>query len=172
MSNDNQSRSRHSFRLKGYDYSQAGAYFITLVTQNRACLWGEIVNAEIRLNPPGEMVIHWWRELENKFPTLRLGEFVLMPNHLHGILWIVDSLDAKLSLGNAIQWFKSMSTNEYIRGIEQFSWPQFNKRLWQRYFYDHIVRNDDDLENAQLYILDNPRRWSEDAENPSMKASL
>lgn len=169
MPNDDQLRSRHSIRLKNYDYSQAGAYFVTLVTQDRTCLWGEIVDGEIRLNSRGEMVARWWQELENKFPSVHLGEFIVMPNHLHAILWIMDSLSAKLFLGKAIQWFKSMSTNEYIHGVKVFSWPQFNKRVWQRYFFDHIIRNDEDLENVQRYILDNPRRWSEDAENPIMK---
>jgi hypothetical protein len=80
---------RRSIRLQGYDYSQAGAYFVTMVTQNRACLFGEIAGSEMRLNAAGEMVEKWWFELEPKYPTVALGAYVIMPNHFHGIICIV-----------------------------------------------------------------------------------
>lgn len=81
---------RHSIRLKGYDYASEGAYFVTMVTQGRACLFGEIVDGEMILNEAGQMVLKWWHELPNKFPNVILGAFVIMPNHFHGIIFIND----------------------------------------------------------------------------------
>lgn len=166
MSTDSAADYRRSLRLKGFDYSQAGAYFITLVTQDRVCLWGEVSEEGLQLNPPGKMITHWWLELVYKFPTIQLDEFVLMPNHLHGIIWLTDQPDSLPNLSQIIQWFKTMTTNEYIRGVRQLSWPAFNRRVWQQDYYDHIIRGDKDLDNIRLYIQDNPRRWAEDAENP------
>lgn len=82
---------RQSIRLRDYDYSQNGAYFVTICCQNKACLFGEIVNGEVRLNDAGKMVEKWWRELANKFPAIELDEFIIMPNHFHGIVVIVGA---------------------------------------------------------------------------------
>ncbi|HMM99112.1 MAG TPA: hypothetical protein PKC99_08900, partial [Anaerolineales bacterium] len=79
---------RRSIRLKGYDYSQAGAYFVTIVTQGRAQLFGHIEHGEMILNDAGQMIVKWWNELPNKFPQITLGAFVVMPNHFHGIIII------------------------------------------------------------------------------------
>ena len=82
---------RRSIRLKGYDYSQAGAYFVTIVTQDRACLFGEVVDGEMGLNDAGRMVEKWWAELHHKFPNVQTDEFVIMPNHFHGIIMIMSN---------------------------------------------------------------------------------
>lgn len=89
MRYDPERHHRRSIRLKGYDYAQAGAYFVTTVTHDRACLFGEVVNAQMRPNDAGRMVERWWQELNRKFPTVRTGAFVVMPNHIHGIIVIV-----------------------------------------------------------------------------------
>jgi REP element-mobilizing transposase RayT len=91
MRYDPEKHHRRSLRLKGYDYSQAGAYFITIVTQDRACLFGEVVDGEMRLNEAGRMVEKWWAELNHKFPNVRTDEFVIMPNHFHGIIVITSN---------------------------------------------------------------------------------
>ena len=113
MTYDPQIHHRHSIRLKGYDYSQAGAYFVTICTQNREPL----------LQPPAvsDMVMHWWHELTHKFPCMSLDAFVIMPNHIHGIVVIEQPASGSESstLGQTIQWFKTMTTNQYIHGVKE-----------------------------------------------------
>jgi putative transposase len=82
---------RRSIRLQGYDYARAGAYFVTIVAQNRACLFGQATEGQMQLNPAGEMVEKWWFELENKFPNVTAGDYVIMPNHFHGIIVLHDA---------------------------------------------------------------------------------
>jgi len=82
---------RRSIRLKGYDYRQAGGYFVTMVTQGRDALFGEVVNGEMILNDAGKMIVRWWLELPNKFPNVNVDIFVVMPNHFHGIIFILDN---------------------------------------------------------------------------------
>ncbi len=86
---------RHSIRLQGYDYSQTGAYFITICVENRECLFGEIVDAEMHLNMLGEIIVKWWHELPCYYPPVQLDEFVVMPNHVHGIIVIGEGADAR-----------------------------------------------------------------------------
>lgn len=160
---------RRSIRLKGYDYSQAGAYFITLCTQDRACLFGKVVNGEMRLNDAGRMVLAEWNRLPERFPHLVLDAFVVMPNHVHGILVITDpaptvgatvgaTLVVAPTVGNIIGAFKSRVTVEYIRGVKTSGWPPFRGRLWQRNYYEHIIRNERALNAIRQYIMENPRR--------------
>lgn len=126
------------------------------------------------------MAVHWWNELQHKYPNVELDEYCVMPNHLHGILVIKDSdhtiVGADLRVGPdaaagvplpvMMQWFKTMTTNAYIQGVKQSGWLKFKEKLWQRSYYDHIIRNNDDLDRIRAYIADNPRRWSDDQENP------
>ena len=189
---------RRSQRLKEYDYSQAGAYFVTLCTQNRKCFFGEIVQGEMLLNNTGEMVEKWYYELENKFPNTHCDEFVIMPNHFHCIITIIKPVGADLcvcpnksklnkitpnaldehaneSMGEhagsplhiIIQWFKTMTTNEYIRNIKINNWIPFNGKLWQRNYYDHVIRNDHEIKRIRKYIQNNPLKWNDDVDNPS-----
>jgi putative transposase len=90
MKSDPTVHHRRSIRLKGYDYAQSGGYYVTLVTQGRECLFGEIRNAEMTLNEAGEMLVQWWNELPHKFPSITVEPFVVMPNHFHGIIIIHD----------------------------------------------------------------------------------
>jgi len=179
---------RRSIRLKGYDYSQAGAYFITLCTQDRACLFGKVVNGEMRLNDAGRMVLAEWNRLPERFPHLVLDAFVVMPNHVHGILVITDpapTVGATVgatptvgattrvapTVGNIIGAFKSRVTVEYIRGVKTSGWPPFRGRLWQRNYYEHIIRNERALNAIRQYIMENPRRWQMDREKEARSAS-
>tara|TARA_R110002095_G_scaffold63618_2_gene53647 strand:- start:83 stop:484 length:402 start_codon:yes stop_codon:yes gene_type:complete len=128
---------RKEIRLPGYDYSQAGLYFLTICTQNSLCLFGTVQEGVMNLNHAGDMVQKWWNKVDEKFPEMTLHESVVMPNHLHGIVEInrrdeKDSEDDDSpTVANVIQWFKTMSINEYMRGVKQNGWPQFPKRLWQ-----------------------------------------
>ncbi len=183
---------RRSIRLRNYDYSRSGAYFVTICTQNRANLFGEIINGTQHINDAGHMINRWYYEQENKFPAIKCGEFICMPNHIHFILYITtnDSVGADLRvrpslrpqqsreqtqksenqgghigppLHAAVQWFKTMTTNEYIRHVDQSDWLPFDKKLWQRNYWEHVIRNDDELTEIQTYIQSNPARWAEDA---------
>ena len=175
---------RRSIRLKGYDYSQAGAYFVTLCTHNKECLFGEIANGAVRLNDAGRMVERWWLELSKKFPTIEIDQYVIMPNHLHGIIWVqyqkVVGADLRVCpdvtqgahtgapLPTIVQWFKTMTSNEYIRNVKSNGWPPFQGKLWQRNYYEHIIRNEDELIRTSEYILNNPAHWAEDENNPAV----
>lgn len=193
MKHNPETHHRRSIRLKGYDYSQAGMYFITICTQDKLHLFGKITNDEMVLNDPGKMIEKWWNELENKFPNIELDEFVVMPNHFHGIIQITntDPVGADLRvcpdkyncpdnaneremgehikgehtgspLHKMIQWFKTMSTNEYIRNVKNNHWPPFNKKLWQRNYYEHIIRNEKSYLHISEYIKTNPLKWLND----------
>ncbi len=184
MSFDPQKHHRRSIRLQGYDYSQSGTYYFTIVTQGKALLFGEIKNGEVILNEAGKMILKWWHELPKKFPHIKLGTFIIMPNHVHGII-IIESVGADLrvcpnddsvypnndnsdngrthrsapTLGTIMQWFKTMTTNEYIRGVKNLDWQPFDRRLWQRNYYEHIIRNQQDWERIHNYIEANPINW-------------
>ena len=170
---------RHSIRLPEYDYSSPGVYYVTLYVQERKLLFGEIVDGEMRLNDTGEMVQRLWLRLPNKFPGIQLDEYIVMPNHLHGVVKIVGADPCvrpepveclKTPLPKIIQWLKTMTTNAYIRGVKKYGWPQFPGKLWQWSFYEHVIRNEDDLNSVREYIVSNPLRWSLDRENPDSPA--
>jgi REP element-mobilizing transposase RayT len=168
---------RRSIRLKGYDYSRAGAYFITLCIQQRECLLGEVADRILRHNDAGRMVERWWKELAHKFPGLSLDESVVMPNHLHGILFLQQRQEAQLSevsspsLGSIMDWFKTMTMNEYIRGVKEYGWKSFPRRFWQRGYFDRVIRDQNELQAIREYIRLNPSQWPQDEENPSRAAT-
>ena len=258
---------RRSIRLPDYDYAQQGAYFITICIQHHEHRLGHIANDEMHRSPAGEMVTAWWQKLPEKFPDIELGEYVVMPNHFHGIIINVgvttrsrpqdnsqndvgatprgrpqddsqndvgatprsrpqdDSqndvgatprgrptdevrchnmmhidlgdpvgldmardlgdpvgLDMARDLGDPVGldmardlgdhvgsplrdivgWFKIMTTNDYIRNVKHNGWPRFDKRLWQRNYYEHIIRTDRAFKNITTYIMENPQRWRSD----------
>ena len=171
---------RRSIRLKGYDYSQAGLYFITICVQNRKCLFGDITNGKINLNDAGRMVENQWLALPNRFTNIHLHEYVVMPNHFHSILEIVEGetlvvsqnepiAPNKKTVGDIVGAFQSIATVEYIRGVKNHNWNRFNKKLWQRNYWEHIIRNDAECNRIANYIINNPRKWTNDkfnSENP------
>lgn len=176
---------RCSIRLKNYDYSQAGAYFVTVCAQNRECVFGKIDDGVMQLNDAGRMIETWWYELSHKFPMIDMDVYTVMPNHFHGIIAIVGTAprghpnpDRSLhegqphrvapTLGNIVNWFKTMTTNDYIQGVRHHQWRPFPGKLWQRNYYEHIIRNEDDLDKIREYIIYNHIRWDDDEENPDM----
>ena len=152
---------RRSIRLKDYDYRLTGAYFVTICTQDRVCI----------LEPPPvvEMVWHWWHELEAKFPAAGLDAFVVMPNHVHGLVVLnpPHGETASESLAQVVQWFKTMTTDAYIQGVKGAGWAPFRGRVWQRNYYEHIVRNDREMVAIRYYIEANPDNWVEDEHHPA-----
>jgi putative transposase len=265
MQYDPEKHHRHSIRLKGYDYRREGMYFITICTQHRECLFGEIIDGVMYLNSSGEAIARWWMELTSKFPSIELDEFVVMPNHFHGIIIIPNQIGASVTyeqgahtgaplpendqpvgadlrvcpdppqgkqtdrmgdrvtqaqdaivtcergahigaplqitnqsvgadlrvcpipaqgkptdrmgdrhnqpgIPQIVQWFKTMTTNEYIRGVKQYDWQPFVGKLWQRNYCEHIIRNDASFQRIRDYIVNNPSSWQRDGlhpENPS-----
>jgi REP element-mobilizing transposase RayT len=269
---------RRSIRLKGYDYAQAGGYFITVCTQGRVCFFGDVTGEAMQLNEAGRMVASEWHAQANRFPTVRLDAFVVMPNHIHGIIWIENDVGAGLvpaqtaparmdsapahgattrvapavgdivdgivriendvgaglvpaqtaparmdsapaygatprvaptvgdivdgivriendvgaglvpaqtaparmdsapahratprvapTIGDIVGAFKSLTTVAYARSVQQSGWPAFRGRLWQRNYYEHIIRNDESLNDIRQYILDNPLKWELDDLHP------
>ena len=165
---------RKSPRLSGYDYSQEGAYLVTVCVQGRQALLGEILHGEMHLNQAGIAVEKWWKELERKFSSIKIDEyFMVMPNHLHGIVFITSSPSPVVQGGHTgpplqkiVQWFKTMTTNNYIHGVKEHGWQPFTVNLWQRSFYEQVIRNDEALNRIREYIQTNPQRWDLDRENP------
>lgn len=158
---------RHSIRLKGYDYSSPGYYFIPSCTQNRICLFGKIINGQMILSSPGNLVKEQWELLPQRFNNIRIDEFVVMPDHFHGILQIisdeksVESSDIK-TVGDIIGAFHSIVTVEYIRMDKMNKWPPFNRRIWQRNYWEHIIRNELALFRIRNFIRNNPKNWDKD----------
>ena len=134
------------------------------------------------LNDAGTMVEKWYNELENKFPDIRCHEMIVMPNHFHCIIQnvgmsvgadqrvcpntsISDNIEGEhvgSPLHRVVQWFKTMTTNEYIRGVKTLGWQPFNRKLWQRNYWEHIIRNEQSYQTISQYIINNPAKWCDD----------
>jgi len=174
---------RRSIRLQGYNYSQAGAYFITIVTNNRECLFGEIKNGTMILNDTGKIAQQCWLEIPNHFPNAELDEFVIMPNHIHGIIVLNNIVGVQNNAGvqndvgvqnfeplqkqNQYQKIIPKSVGSIVRGfkIGVTKWFRHNIKIyivWQRNYYEHIIRTEDDLKRIRQYIIDNPLNWKSD----------
>jgi len=171
MTTDQSLPNRQSHRYPGFDYSSAGAYFVTFCIHGRHCLLGEVVNDEMVLNDAGRMVEGHWYALPQRFPAIALDEFRVMPNHVHLILWLQAAVaDAPAApaptLGDVIGAFKSLTTNGYIAGVNSLGWPRFAGKLWQRDYWDRIVRNEQELATFRDYIRTNPVRWRADQLHP------
>jgi REP element-mobilizing transposase RayT len=175
---------RRSLRLAHYDYSHAGAYFVTVCTNGRKCLFGRAIEDVISLNDIGRMVGTVWNDIPKYYPDVKVDAFVTMPNHIHGIIILGVGAGPRacpdekqrtgqprgvaptISLPDVVQRFKSLTTAKYIKGIAQNNWPPFQARLWQRNYYEHVVRNENELNSIREYIELNPTKWVFDRENP------
>ena len=166
------SRKRRSIRLQGYGYSQAGAYFITVCTQGRECMFGEIVDGTMRVNDAGQIVVSSWEWLATQYDHVELDTWEIMPNHLHGIIVITDNCRGgsrtaptgrRKAIGRLIGAFKTVSTKS-INELQETP----GVKLWQRNYYEHIIRNEKELDRIREYIIVNPARWDTDQENPNV----
>ncbi|MDF0666327.1 MAG: hypothetical protein P0119_09705 [Nitrospira sp.] len=168
---------RRSIRLKGYDYAQAGAYFVTMCTQNRACLFGNVVDGQMRLNECGQVVADSWLWLSARYPHVDLDEWVVMPNHLHGIIILTGPdgrggsrtapTENRKPIGRLIGAFKTVSTKRLNTMHNSPGVP-----VWQRNYYEHIVRSEEALIHIRRYIVGNPAHWEEDRENPQAVGAI
>lgn len=152
---------RHSGRLRDFDYRSTGAYFVTLCTAGRSMLFGEIVGDEVHLTQAGHLVEDCWTWVAEHYQYVTLDAWVLMPNHLHGVLAVGETPAPRKPLGRLIGAFKTVSTK---RVNELRATP--GAVVWQRDYYEHIVRSESDLASIRQYIADNPRQWALDRENP------
>lgn len=161
-----QSPRRKSLRLRQYDYSQAGAYFITIATHNREHLLGEIEDGEIQVNSCGQIIRTVWGNLRTKFKAIGLDAFVVMPNHIHGIIIVGAQFIAPTegvinhapTLGEIVRTFKAISTRLVRKEFPDFS--------WQRNYFEHVIRDEKSHNRIREYIVSNPCRWHQDQENP------
>lgn len=176
---------RRSIRLKGYNYSRPGGYFITICTYHREYLFGDIVNGKMQLNPIGLIVEDEWQKTPFIRPTTELGPFVIMPNHIHGIIVLNDDrrsesqfaptdtpfahttgkfISPSNTIGAIVRGFKSASTKRINEMRQTRSVP-----VWQRNYYEHIIRNEKDYNAICDYITNNPLQWQYDLENLDKK---
>jgi len=165
----NRIHGRRSIRLKNYDYSKEGIYFITICTQNREMLFGEIIDKKMKLNEVGEMIKSFYLNLENRYENIKCHEYVIMPNHIHFIIEILGKEEsmapmggASTKLGDIIGSFKSLTTVKYIENVKLKKWKSFDRRIWQKNYYEHIIRDEKDYERISNYINNNPINWNED----------
>ncbi len=162
---------RRSIRLPEYDYSKCGAYFITICTQNRECIFGEIKNNEIKLNDAGKIVNQCWNDLSDHYKHIELDAFIIMSNHIHGII-VITNVGAGLK--PAPTKTKQHGLSEIVRAFKTFSARRINQihyihglPVWQRNYYEHIIRNEQSLNHIREYIHNNPLKWELDEYNPS-----
>jgi len=153
---------RKSPRLRSFDYSTDGTYFVTICVQNMELRFGAVVDQALQMNVAGEMVATVWQSNVLRYPGFELDSFIVMPNHIHGIVHIgsdpTKTADSA-SLIDFVQTFKSLTTLEYARGVRESGYPPYDRALWQRSFYDRILRDQQSLDAARQYIENNPERW-------------
>ena len=171
-------KDRRSTRLPYYDYTTPGAYFVTICTLNHECLLGQIVNGIINLNSIGRIVSEEWVKTANFRPYVEIDSYIVMPNHLHGIIILRENhhrRDTARRVPTTEQFSKPIagSLPTVIRSFKSAVTKRVNilqgtpgKRLWQGRYYEHVIRNSEDLNRLREYIITNPSRWSFDRENP------
>ena len=172
MKYDPDKHKRRSIRLKGYDYSQAGYYFVTICCYRRQRLFGKIIDGVMQLNQYGEIVAETYEWLSWRYPYVHLDEWIIMPNHFHGIIVLTDkprrgesrfapTQPKRKPLGQLIGAFKTVSTKKIniIRNAP-------GTPIWQRNYYEHIIRNEQALNNIRQYIVNNPSSWHQDQLHP------
>jgi REP element-mobilizing transposase RayT len=161
-------RERKRIRLKSYDYSQDGYYFVTICAENREEWFGKVEKEEMILNQYGKIVNQCWDDLPNHYLNCSLDTFVIMPNHIQGIIVIHNDN----TVGNGLKPFPTHGLSEMIRGFKTFSSRKINGEIksdnkfqWQKSFYDHVIRNEKSLHNLRHYITFNSLKWELDIEN-------
>lgn len=170
---------RKRLRLTGFNYSESGAYFVTICAKDRARLFGEILNGVMCVNRFGGIVQECWNDLQNHYAMIALDSFVVMPNHVHGIIVIVER---DRTVGEGLRpsptGVERHGLPEIMRAFKSFSARRINEirctpglPVWQRNYFEHIIRNDKSLNDIREYIAANPQRWQDDKENVSLNAN-
>ena len=165
-------RTRKSNRLQTYDYSHAGYYFVTICTHNRVNYFGEIDRDQMELSNIGQIAKDCWQHIPEHFENTALDEFVVMPNHIHGIIILVGDADLR-PLQQQTAERSDMYLSKIIHGFKSSVSRIIKRRwkdhifAWQRSFYDHVIRSDESLDDIRTYIKNNPMNWESDKENPA-----
>ena len=184
---------RRSIRLKDFDYSLPGDYFLTICTQDKHCLLGSVIQGRVCLSPAGMMVSEVWRNIPTRHPGVELDTFVVMPNHIHGIVRILypnagpRNFDGRTQrsaptrrsgcsggpprgsgphLAEIVRRFKSITTGLYRQDAGKPGWRAIQRRLWQRNYFERLIRNREELNAKRIYIDNNSIYWSADSDNP------
>ena len=163
--------------MRDFDYTQSGYYFVTICTHERQCVLGNIIDGRALLSNAGKIASDCWQDLANHYAHIDLDEFVVMPNHLHGIIVLSDSGEAVNAQGPRAGFkpapTRRHSLSEIIRAFKTFSGRRINRirnrtgePVWQRNYYERVIRNEKTLLAAREYIVNNPAKWSEDKYNP------
>jgi putative transposase len=166
---------RQAIRLKNYDYSQSGAYFITICTKQKQCIFGDIKNGKMRFNVLGAIAGKYWQEIPEHFPNVALDVYTIMPNHLHGILWIIESSEngnknrkfgdiVVGSISSVVRSYKAIVSKK----INQICHKKGLSVVWQSRYHEKIIRDEKALVNIRSYIMNNPLNWDMDEENPKI----
>lgn len=187
---------RRSIRLREYDYSRAGAYFFTICTHERICLFGEILEGTMALNSYGTMVERVWSDVPNHYAHVALDQFIIMPNHVHGIVFLIDegpvgagfkpahgckpasgaesTQDLQPGPTKCGTPMKRHGLSEIVRALKTFSARHINEArkspgtpVWQRNYYEHVIRNEADYDRIAEYVATNPQRWNDDTLHPA-----
>ena len=176
-------RQRRSIRLPSYDYGHPGSYFVTVCTNQRLFLLGEVVGGEVNLSPYGAVVMNCGHDFVNHYAHVELDAFVVMPNHIHGIIVLTD-VDRRTDVGAGLKPApttardRSYGLPEIVRAFKTFSSRRINEAratpgesVWQRNYYERVIRDEAELDRARQYIVGNPANWSSDVENPDVPRS-
>ena len=184
MKYDSDIHPRKSIRLKDYDYSRIGAYFITICTYEKEYIFGNVENERMSLNQFGKMVLEYWNSLPGRYTNIELDAFVIMPNHVHGIIKIIEIVGAihelplqtaninpkterrRMLIPKVVGYFKMNSAKQINTLRNTTGMP-----VWQRNYYEHIIRNENKLNKIREYIQNNPLKWHLDRENPERTGS-
>jgi putative transposase len=172
---------RRSVRMRGFDYTLPGAYFVTIVTHKHNCIFGKIFERKMSLNAIGVIAHECWSEIPDHFHCTDIFPFIVMPNHIHGIITIIDD-ECRGTIMHAHAGYRAPTTEKfsqpvagsvptiirtYKAAISRRARQQLGMvNLWQRNYYEHIVRNQSDLESIAEYIIGNPANWADDSEHP------
>jgi putative transposase len=187
MSYDPAKHHRRSNRLKGYDYSRAGAYFITICTHQRQCLFGEIIDREMQLNQYGDAIANEWQKSASIRKEIELDMWVIMPNHFHGIVIITNNENpvganghsplpnhSTLTNHSSLPRMKPRSISSLMTGFKSATTKHINilrdspgTPVWQRNYYDHIIRDEESLNKIRQYVFNNPLSWEVDQLHPN-----
>jgi REP element-mobilizing transposase RayT len=170
-------KTRHrSIRLQGYDYAQEGMYFFTVCTYKRQLLFGDVGNGEVKLNDFGHVVCDEWRKSTDIRREIALDAFVVMPNHVHGIVMVTDRDVGATGRSPFLPGPPKHSLGSFIAGLKAAVTKRINEvrgtpkaPVWQRNYYEHVIRNEESLQRIREYILNNPAQWDLDPENPEAK---
>ena len=189
MNNRNHHKNRRSIRLRDFDYSSPGEYFVTICTHQRECLFGDVVGGEMVLNEIGEIAAKYWYQIPGRYENVVIDAFVVMPNHVHGIIGIEFNPDRdkqpvgaihelplqvgdtdfetfrkqrrQMLLSKIIGWYK-MNVSKQVNILLNNTGNPF----WQRNYYEHIIRNEKSYLRIQNYIINNPSKWGDDLNHP------